>query len=104
MAAVSDAPALANLARQPQDQKAKCEKQHVSECQEREHHHGRKIHETPLMLSLRDSRPENACDSLSEAKKDQTVAQIPHLPWMEHFPEKWTPVFRKEMRQRLNLA
>jgi hypothetical protein len=22
---------------------------------------------------------------------------------LEHFPEKWTPVFRKEMRQRLNL-
>jgi hypothetical protein len=31
-----------------------------------------------------------------------TSAYSPRRP-LEHFPEKWTPVFRKEMRQVSNL-
>jgi hypothetical protein len=31
------------------------------------------------------------------------VAANSRLPPLEHFPEKWTPVFRKEMRQVSNL-
>jgi hypothetical protein len=31
------------------------------------------------------------------------LAILAEIRRLEHFPEKWTPVFRKEMRQRLNL-
>jgi hypothetical protein len=74
MAAVSYAAALANLARKPQDEKSEREKQHVSERQKQQHHHCRKMHETPLMLSLRDSRTENERGTLAKMKKEQTVA------------------------------
>jgi hypothetical protein len=81
MAAVSYAAAFANLARKPQDEKSEREKQHVSERQKQQHHHCRKMHETPLMLSLRDSRTEKKCRTLAKTKKDQTVAKIPHRAW-----------------------
>jgi hypothetical protein len=68
MAAVSDWAALADLARKPQDEKAECEKQHVSERQKQQHHHCRKMHEAPLMLSLRDSRTENEFGTLAAVK------------------------------------
>src|SRR5260370_28518444 len=61
MAAVSYAAALANLARKPQDEESEREKQHVSERQKQQHHHCRKMHQTPLMLSLRDSKTQNSC-------------------------------------------
>jgi hypothetical protein len=69
MAAVSYAAALANLARKPQDEKSEREKQHVSERQKQQHHHCRKMHETPLMLSLRDSRTGNGRSTLAKMKK-----------------------------------
>jgi hypothetical protein len=82
MAAVSNAAALANLARKPQNEKSECEKQHVSKRQKQQRHHCRKMHETPLMLSLRDSRTENGYGTLAKIKKEQTVAKIPHPAWI----------------------
>jgi hypothetical protein len=81
MAAVSNAAAFADLARKPQDEKSECEKQHVSERQKQQCHHCRKMHKTPLMLSLRDSRTENEYGTLARIKKEQTVAKIPHRAW-----------------------
>jgi hypothetical protein len=39
----------------------------------------------------------------SFAVKDIVAKDSLHAASLEHFPEKWTPVFRKEMRQTSSL-